>query len=141
MSKKQRVKGKGADIFFSDEQAEETEKTEDKEQQSREVLEARLKSGRPRYTGHEELATKATFYFRKSQLDALEKAVFLLKQEYRKPLASVAFCRKPKASVGVCRIKTNKSEVMRIALDEIIKEFEEKQKESALFLRLAYRPV
>ncbi len=110
MSKKERVKGKGADIFFSEEQAEETEEAEEQS---------------------DELATKATFYFSKSQLDALEKAVFLLKQEYRKPLASVAFCR----------IKTNKSEVMRIALDEIIKEFEENQKDSALFTRLAYRPV
>jgi hypothetical protein len=94
MSKKERVKGKGADIFFSEDQTDFTS-----EQQS------------------EELATKATFYFTQSQLDALEKAVFLLKQEYR--------------------IKTNKSEVMRIALDEIIKEFEENQKDSALFLRLA----
>jgi hypothetical protein len=93
MSKKERVKGKGADIFFSENQA------EDKDELS------------------EELATKATFYFTQSQLDALEKAVFLLKQEYR--------------------IKTNKSEVMRIALDEIIKEFEENQKDSALFNRLA----
>jgi hypothetical protein len=92
MSKKERVKGKGADIFFSE------DKEETEEQQS------------------EELATKATFYFTQSQLDALEKAVFLLKQEYR--------------------IKTNKSEVMRIALDEIIKEFEENQKDSALFLRI-----
>jgi len=92
MSKKERVKGKGADIFFSEDQ-------EETEQQS------------------EELATKATFYFTQSQLDALEKAVFLLKQEYR--------------------IKTNKSEVMRIALDEIIKEFEANQQDSALFLRLA----
>jgi len=70
MSKKERVKGKGADIFFSEDQTDFTS-----EQQS------------------EELATKATFYFTQSQLDALEKAVFLLKQEYR--------------------IKTNKSEVMR----------------------------
>lgn len=93
MSKKERVKGKGADIFFSEDQA------EDKDELS------------------EKLATKATFYFTQSQLDALEKAVFLLKQEYR--------------------IKTNKSEVMRIALDEIIKEFEENQKDSALFTRLA----
>jgi len=69
MSKKERVKGKGADIFFSENQ------TEDKDEQSREV--------RYRDTGHEELATKATFYFTQSQLDALEKAVFLLKQEYR----------------------------------------------------------
>ena len=99
MSKKERVKGKGAYIFFSEEQAEEKEKTEVKEQQS------------------EELATKATFYFTQSQIDALEKAVFLLSQEYR--------------------IKTNKSEVMRIALDELIKDFEEKKKDSALFLRLA----
>ena len=93
MSKKERVKGKGSDIFFSENQA------EDKDELS------------------EELATKATFYFTQSQLDALEKAVFLLKQEYM--------------------IKTNKSEVMRIALDEIIKEFEENQKDSALFNRLA----
>ena len=92
MSKKERVKGKGADVFFSEDK-------EETEEQS------------------EELATKATFYFTQSQLDALEKAVFLLKQEYR--------------------IKTNKSEVMRIALDELIKEFEENQKDSALFLRLA----
>ena len=111
MSKKERVKGKGADIFFSENQVsccfdnhsessvETTKKAEDKDEQS------------------EELATKATFYFTQSQLDALEKAVFLLKQEYR--------------------IKTNKSEVMRIALESIIKELEEKKKDSALFLRLA----
>ena len=92
MSKKERVKGKGADIFFSEDKKETEEQSE-------------------------ELATKATFYFTQSQLDALEKAVFLLKQEYR--------------------IKTNKSEVMRIALDELIKEFKENQKDSALFNRLA----
>lgn len=92
MSKKQRVKGKGAEIFFSKDQEETDEQSE-------------------------ELATKATFYFTQSQLDALEKAVFQLKQEHR--------------------IKTNKSEVMRIALDELIKEFEENQKDSALFTRLA----
>ena len=103
MSKKERVKGKGADIFFSENQA------EDKDEQS--------KADRSSLSSTEELATKATFYFTQSQLDALEKAVFLLKQEYR--------------------IKTNKSEVMRIALDEIIKEFEENQKDSALFNRLA----
>jgi len=102
MSKKERVKGKGADIFFSEEQSEEA-----KEQQS--DLSARAQAG--------ELQTKATFYFTQSQLDALEKTVFLLSQEHR--------------------IKTNKSEVMRIALDEIIKEFEENQKDSALFNRLA----
>ena len=93
MSKKERVKGKGADIFFSKDQTEETE-----EQQS------------------EELATKATFYFQKSQLDALEKAVFLLKQEYR--------------------IKTNKSEVMRIACEEVTKDFLENPRDSALLKRL-----
>jgi len=103
MSKKERVKGKGADIFFSENQA------EDKDELS--------KADRSSLSSTEELATKATFYFTQSQLDALEKAVFLLKQEYR--------------------IKTNKSEVMRIALDELIKEFEENQKDSALFLRLA----
>ena len=65
----------------------------------------------------EELATKATFYFTQTQLDALEKAVFVLRQEHS--------------------IKTNKSEVMRIALESLIKEFEEKQKDSALFTRLA----
>ena len=93
MSKKERVKGKGADIFFSENQA------EDKDELS------------------EELATKATFYFTQSQLDALEKAVFLLSQEHR--------------------IKTNKSEVMRIALEETIKDFLEKRKDSALYERLA----
>ena len=103
MSKKERVKGKGADIFFSEKQA------EDKEELS--------KADRSSLSSTEELATKATFYFQKSQLDALEKAVFVLRQEYR--------------------IKTNKSEVIRIALDELIKEFEEKQKDSALFTRLA----
>ena len=101
MSKKERVKGKGADIFFSEDQSAGVAVSnfpEETEEQS------------------EELATKATFYFTQSQLDALEKAVFLLKQEYR--------------------IKTNKSEVMRIALDELIKEFEENQKDSALLKRL-----
>jgi hypothetical protein len=91
MSKKERVKGKGADIFFSDEQAEETEEAE-------------------------ELVTKATFYFTQSQLDALEKAVFLLSQEHR--------------------IKTNKSEIMRIALEEITKDFMENRSLSALLKRL-----
>lgn len=93
MSKKERVKGKGADIFFSENQA------EDKDELS------------------EDLTTKATFYFTQSQLDALEKAVFVLRQEHS--------------------IKTNKSEVMRIALESLIKEFEENQKDSALFTRLA----
>ena len=92
MSKKERVKGKGADIFFSKDQEETDEQSE-------------------------ELATKATFYFTQSQLDALEKAVFVLRQEHR--------------------IKTNKSEVMRIAIESLIKEFEENQKDSALFTRLA----
>jgi len=99
MSKKERVKGKGADIFFSE------DKKETEEQSERIQLVASL-----------ELATKATFYFTQSQLDALEKAVFVLRQEHR--------------------IKTNKSEVIRIALDELIKEFEENQKESALLKRL-----
>ena len=107
MSKKERVKGKGADIFFSENQA------EDKDELSEELATA---EGLAR-----DVTAKATFYFTQSQLDALEKAVFLLKQEYR--------------------IKTNKSEVMRIALDELIKEFEDNQKDSALFTRLAYRPV
>ena len=110
MSKKERVKGKGADIFFSDD---ETEKTEDKEQRSREV---RDPSQAQDYTGHEELATKATFYFTQSQLDALEKTVFLLSQEHR--------------------IKTSKSEVMRIAIDMITKDFLENSKDSALYQRL-----
>lgn len=96
MSKKERVKGKGADIFFSEDQTEETE--EAKEEQS------------------EELVTKATFYFTQSQLDALEKAVFLLSQEHR--------------------IKTNKSEIMRIALEEITKDFLENRSLSALLKRL-----
>ena len=96
MSKKERVKGKGADIFFSEDQTEETE-----EQQS------------------EELVTKATFYFTQSQLDALEKAVFLLSQEHR--------------------IKTNKSEIMRIALDLITSDFLANRKDSALYERLAVR--
>ena len=91
MSKKERVKGKGADIFFSDEQAEEEQA--------------------------EELVTKATFYFTQSQLDALEKAVFLLSQEHR--------------------IKTNKSEIMRIALDLITSDFLANRKDSALYERLA----
>ena len=88
MSKKQRVKGKGADIFFSKEQEEETE----------------------------ELVTKATFYFTQSQLDALEKTVFLLSQEHR--------------------IKTNKSEIMRIACEEITSDFLENSKDSKLYQRL-----
>lgn len=91
MSKKERVKGKGADIFFSEDQ-EETEEQSD------------------------ELVTKATFYFTQSQLDALEKAVFLLSQEHR--------------------IKTNKSEIMRIALEEITKDFLENRSLSALLKRL-----
>ena len=101
MSKKERVKGKGADIFFSEDQTEETE-----EQQS--DLSARAQAG--------ELATKATFYFTQSQLDALEKAVFLLSQEHR--------------------IKTNKSEVMRIACEEMVNDFLENRKDSALYQRL-----
>jgi acyl-CoA reductase-like NAD-dependent aldehyde dehydrogenase len=96
MSKKERVKGKGADIFFSEEQAEETEEAE--EEQS------------------EELVTKATFYFTQSQLDALEKAVFLLSQEHR--------------------IKTNKSEIMRIACEEMVNDFLENRLNSALLKRL-----
>lgn len=102
MSKKERVKGKGADIFFSEEQSEEA-----KEQQS--DLSARAQAG--------ELATKATFYFTQSQLDALEKAVFLLSQEHR--------------------IKTNKSEIMRIACEEMVNDFLENRKDSALYQRLA----
>jgi len=99
MSKKERVKGKGADIFFSEDK-EETEEQSD--------LSARAQAG--------ELATKATFYFTQSQLDALEKAVFVLRQEHR--------------------IKTNKSELMRIALSELISDFFENSKDSALLKRL-----
>ena len=97
MSKKQRVKGKGADIFFSDDQTEKKEETS--EQRS------------------EDLVTKATFYFTQSQLDNLEKAVFVLSQEHR--------------------IKTNKSEIMRIACEEITKDFMEKSTDSKLYERLA----
>ena len=100
MSKKERVKGKGADIFFS----EDKEKTEEQSD-----LSARAQAG--------ELATKATFYFTQSQLNALEKVVFLLSQEHR--------------------IKTSKSEVMRIAIDMITKDFLENRKDSALYERLA----
>ena len=96
MSKKERVKGKGADIFFSEQQADFTSEAEEQS---------------------EELATKATFYFTQSQLDALEKAVFLLSQEHR--------------------IKTNKSEIMRIALDLITSDFLANRKDSALYERLA----
>ena len=103
MSKKERVKGKGADIFFSENQA------EDKEELS--------KADRSSLSSTEELATKATFYFQKSQLDALEKAVFLLSQEHR--------------------IKTNKSEIMRIACEEMVNDFLENRKDSALYERLA----
>jgi len=93
MSKKQRVKGKGADIFFSKEQEETS------------------------FKQTEELVTKATFYFTQSQLDALEKTVFLLSQEHR--------------------IKTNKSEIMRIACEETTKDFLENSKDSKLYQRLA----
>lgn len=101
MSKKQRVKGKGADIFFSEEQ----EESEAVLSTSRSVQQS------------EELVKKATFYFTQSQLDALEKAVFLLKQEHR--------------------IKTNKSEVMRHALEEFTSDFLQNRKDSALYERLA----
>ena len=94
MSKKQRVKGKGADIFFSEEETEEAS-----EEQS------------------EDLVKKATFYFTQAQLDALEKVVFLLKQEHR--------------------IKTNKSEVMRHALSEFTSDFLQNRKDSKLYERLA----
>ena len=106
MSKKERVKGKGADIFFSEDQTEETE-----EQQS--DLSARAQAG--------ELATKATFYFTQSQLDALEKAVFLLSQEHK--------------------IKTNKSEVMRIACEEMVNDFLENRLNSALYERLGAQQI
>jgi len=98
MSKKQRVKGKGADIFFSEEETEEKQS--------------------------EDLVKKATFYFTQSQLDALEKAVFLLKQ-------AVLF-----TSRSVHRIKTNKSEIMRHALEVITSDFLEKRKDSKLYKRL-----
>ena len=116
MSKKERVKGKGADIFFS----EDKEETEEQSREVRDPLKAESARSLPTqaqdYTGREELATKATFYFTQSQLDALEKAVFLLKQEYR--------------------IKTNKSEVMRIACEEVTKDFLENRRDSALLKRL-----
>ena len=104
MSKKERVKGKGADIFFSEDKEETEEQSRDAEVQSNFI---------------EELATKATFYFTQSQLDALEKAVFLLSQEHR--------------------IKTNKSEVMRIACEEMVNDFLLNRKDSALYQRLALR--
>ena len=112
MSKKERVKGKGADIFFSENQGERAvalPRLEETEEQSRD---AEVQSN-----FIEELATKATFYFTQSQLDALEKSVFLLKQEHR--------------------IKTNKSEIMRIACEEMVTDFLENRKDSALYERLA----
>ena len=95
MSKKQRVKGKGADIFFSEEQEEAKEASEQRS---------------------EDLVKKATFYFTQSQLDALEKAVFLLKQEHR--------------------IKTNKSEVMREALSMFTADFLQNGSDSKLYEKL-----
>ena len=109
MSKKQRVKGKGADIFFSE------NKAEDKEELSEETPDLSL--GKFDTATPAEGQTKATFYFTQSQLDTLEKTVFLLSQEHR--------------------IKTNKSEVMRIALEEVTKDFLENRRDSALFNRLA----
>ena len=104
MSKKARVKGKGAEIFFSEDVEKEDAQPEvTTPEDFRDLADTEL--------------IKATFYFTQTQIDALEKAVFALRQEHR--------------------IKTNKSEVMRIALDEIIKEFEENQKDSALLKRLA----
>ena len=91
MSKKQRVKGKGADIFFSEARGDQTEDNK---------------------------LTKATYYFSQSQLDALEKTAFVLSQEHR--------------------IKTNKSEIMRIACEVITKDFLENSKDSALYERLAF---
>ena len=104
MSKKSRVKGKGADIFFSEDETKETE-----EQQT----EAVLSTSRAKRSV---LVTKATFYFTQSQLDALEKTVFVLSQEHR--------------------IKTNKSEIMRIACEETTKDFLENSKDSNLYQRL-----
>ncbi len=110
MSKKARVKGKGADIFFS----------EDVSREANNVLAPRDAQGKVTtktlVSFSDTELIKATFYFRKSQIDALEKAVFVLRQEHS--------------------IKTNKSELMRIALESLIKEFSENQKESALFTRL-----
>ena len=102
MSKKARVKGKGAEIFFS-EDVEDAQKKVTAPEDFRDLADTEL--------------IKATFYFTQTQIDALEKAVFALRQEHR--------------------IKTNKSEVMRIALDEIIRKFEENQSDSALLKRLA----
>jgi len=98
------VKGKGADIFFSEDETKETE-----EQQT----EAVLSTSRAKRSV---LVTKATFYFTQSQLDALEKTVFVLSQEHR--------------------IKTNKSEIMRIACEETTKDFLENSKDSNLYQRL-----
>jgi len=93
--KRARVKGKGADIFFSEESPT-----------------AQQDAGVP---ASEELI-KGTFYFTQQQLDALERAVFLLRQEHR--------------------IKTNKSEVMRVALSYIVKDLEQNQGNSVLIHQL-----
>jgi len=110
MSKKARVKGKGADIFFSEDVSREANNVLAPRDAQRKVTTKTSVS-----LGDTELI-KATFYFTQSQIDALEKAVFALRQEHR--------------------IKTNKSELMRIAIESLIKEFEENQKESALLKRL-----
>lgn len=114
MSKKARVKGKGAEIFFSEDVEKEDAQPEVTTPENAVVQP--LSSIDFRDLADTELI-KATFYFTQTQIDALEKAVFVLRQEYR--------------------IKTNKSEVIRIALDELIKEFEENQSDSALLKRLA----
>lgn len=124
MSKKARVKGKGAEIFFSEDVEKEDAQPEvtTPENARGRLVEALTPHVQPlssidfRDLADTELI-KATFYFTQTQIDALEKAVFALRQEHR--------------------IKTNKSEVMRIALDEIIRKFEENQSDSALLKRLA----
>ena len=95
MAKRARVKGKGADIFFSS----------DSQTAQQDAL-----------TKASEELIKGTFYFTQQQLDALERAVFVLRQEHR--------------------IKTNKSEVMRVALDRIVKDLEQNQGNSVLIHQL-----
>ncbi len=109
MAKRARVKGKGADIFFSEDSP--TARSEAKGRSGISQQDALTKAS-------EELI-KGTFYFTQQQLDALERAVFVLRQEHR--------------------IKTNKSEVMRVALDLILKDLEQNQGESVLIHRACDR--
>lgn len=101
MTKRARVKGKGAAIFLG----------EDKPTSQRTSKTVK------QYTGKTVNTSKATFYLPVDLIDELEDTWLSLRRKYKDK-------------------KVAKSEIAQIALEEIMKEWEEKQENSILVKRL-----